>query len=109
MTREQQVEAARWIRGKIGPLGAEELATYNMLMRTPEQYRPPDPDSGDRVCGVCGEVFERIQAKGGNLEISALEQFSNHVTQHNPSPAQWLEAHRRIQSGREMSKQQGKE
>jgi len=47
-----------------------------------------------RVCGECGAEFET------NSELSAMQQFADHVAVHNPSPAQWAEAHKRIQAAK---------
>lgn len=55
-----------------------------------------------RVCGECGAEFETNESQG------ALEQWSDHLTIHQPTGAQWAEAHLRIQaaqkrSGRDLS------
>ena len=60
--------------------------------------------SEHRVCGVCGMEFWEIPAARGNSAVPVLEQFSDHQATHNPSPAQWVEAHRRIVAGRESAK-----
>ena len=104
MSREEQRESAGRIMGKLGPLSVEEQRTYDLLTRTPEEYIAPDPNTGERVCGICWEVFQTIQATREHPQIPALEQFSDHQTTHNPSPVQWWEAHRRIQEAKESRK-----
>jgi hypothetical protein len=97
MTKEQQSEAARRIM-EANPMTDQERQTYELLMRRPEDYLPPDNQTGERVCGVCGEVFQHSKDK------AALDLFADHQTEHNPSPAQWGEAHRRIQIGKDAAK-----
>ena len=70
-------------------------------MRRPEDY----PRPGDkRECGVCGATFRNTENAKGEVLVSALEKFSDHQAIHNPSPAQWAEAHKRIQAGKESEK-----
>jgi hypothetical protein len=106
MTAEQQKAASDRIMRKMGPLDAQEKATYEMLTRRPEDYMPPDPQTGERTCAVCGEVFENTLSPKGEILVAALEKFSDHLTVHNPSPAQWGQAHHLIQRGKERSKGQ---
>src|ERR1700690_4328205 len=96
MSKEEQREAAGRILEKE-PLTEEELAGYEMLVKRPEDYVVPDAGSGLRVCGICGAEFMDLPGSKDRAAVSALEQFSDHQTMHNPSPAQWGEAHRRIQ------------
>jgi hypothetical protein len=107
MTKEEQKAAAARIMAKH-PLTEEERQTYEMLKKRPEDYRPPDPETGERVCGICGEKFKTKAAKGEDREISALEQFSEHQRKHNASPAQWTEAHKRIEASKERQKEREK-
>lgn len=51
-----------------------------------------------RVCKECGPGFEVRK------EESVLKQFSNHTIIHNPKPEAWVEAHRRIEAGKERAK-----
>jgi hypothetical protein len=97
LTKEEQREAAERIMAKE-PLTDEERQTYDLLMKRPEDYVPPA--EGMRRCGVCGAMFQ-------DGAVTALEQFSDHSTTHNPSPAQWVTAHQRIQVGREKVKAAG--
>lgn len=53
--------------------------------------------SHHRECKICGAEFET------NNEQSALEQFSDHTTLHNPTGGQWVGAHQLIQAGRGKS------
>lgn len=105
LSKEEQKAASDRIMAKE-PLTAEERQLYEILTRTPEQYLPPDPETGERVCGICGEVFNRIPGTKESPEIPALEQFSDHQAEHSPSAGQWVEAHRRIQAGKERQKGQ---
>lgn len=56
-----------------------------------------------RVCLECGAQFETIAATKDRDEVSALAQFSDHTTVHNPTGAQWTEAHNRIQALKKKS------
>jgi len=94
MSKDEQREASRRILKKE-PLTGEELERYEMLSKTPEQYVRPD-DEG-RTCGVCGARFKDSQ---GQVVQSALEKFADHQAEHNPTPAQWAEAHDRIRLAR---------
>jgi len=51
-----------------------------------------------RVCKECGAEFH------GDEEQSALQKFSDHLTIHQPTAAEWAEAHNRIQKSLEFSK-----
>lgn len=96
MTVEQQKEAARRILEKE-PLTAEEQQTFELLVKRPGDYRVPGEK---RVCGVCGARFgDKVDAKGV-VEVSALQKFSDHMAEHNPSPARWATAHQRIEESR---------
>ena len=94
MSKEEQRAAAERILAKE-PMTDEEMRVYEQLVKRPEDYRPPDPQTGERVCGLCGEVFETTNE--GGMEVTALQKFSDHQTEHQPSPGQWAEAHRRTQ------------
>jgi hypothetical protein len=101
MSREDQKAASDRIMAKF-PLTLEEQQTYKMLTMKPEDY----PKSGPvRVCGICGAEFETIPAMKEHLEITVLQQFSDHSATHNPSPAQWTEAHNRIQKWKQQAKE----
>jgi hypothetical protein len=63
--------------------------------------QPADKRQGVR--GVRDEVPDTMNSKGEVL-VSMLEKFSIHQASHNPSPAQWSEAHKRIQDGRASQK-----
>jgi len=99
MTKEQQAEAAKRIMAKMGPLDEMEQEIYEGLVKRPEDYIPPDPGQGERVCGICGAKFRDI-VSGERVVATCLEQFSDHQAEHNPSPAQWAEAYHRIQASR---------
>jgi len=96
MTKAEQKAASDRIMAKLGPLTEEEQEIYERSIKRPEDYIVPTAES--RVCGYCGAKFDDLPGK------PALEQFSNHQASHNPSPAQWTEAHNRIQKGRESAK-----
>jgi hypothetical protein len=100
MTKEEQRAAARRILEKE-PLTEEEQRTYELLKKSPEDYRVP---GSVRTCGVCGEKFEDVVDAKGNVTNPSLAQFSDHQAFHNPSPAQWAEAHKRIEAGKERAK-----
>jgi hypothetical protein len=51
--------------------------------------------SNRRVCNECGMEFKTIQASKEEPEIPALAQFSDHLTTHQPTLAQWTEAYRK--------------
>jgi hypothetical protein len=92
MTKEQQKEASDRIMGKF-PLTEEERRTYEYLT-----MEPPYPQSGDkRVCGKCGASFRDDLNQKGEIVVPSLAKFTDHQAEHNPSPAQWAEAHNRIQ------------
>lgn len=54
--------------------------------------------SEHRVCQECGAEFRTKKVEG--QEVSALQQFSDHVTVHQPTPAQWTEAYNKIREQR---------
>ena len=99
MTKEQQREAAERILA-ANPLTEEERKTFELMSKTPDQYIPPDEQTGQRTCGICGATFSAIPASKENPEVSSLERFADHLAEHNPSAVQWTEAHRSIQSSR---------
>lgn len=53
-----------------------------------------------RVCQVCGAEFERIPATKDEEEKTALQQFSDHMITHQPTPEQWAKAYDKIQKSR---------
>jgi hypothetical protein len=64
--------------------------------------------SEHRTCQDCGAEFRTIPAsKDGQQEQSALMQFSDHLTTHQPTGDQWATAHERIQAGKESAKAAG--
>jgi hypothetical protein len=101
MSKEEQKAASDRIMKKLGPLEGVELETYEMLVRKPEDYRYPGEK---RVCGRCGAEFTDVGASRDNPARTALEQFSDHQSEHNATPGQWSEAHKRIQAGKEAAK-----
>jgi|HubBroStandDraft_6_1064221.scaffolds.fasta_scaffold03965_7 uncharacterized protein with PIN domain len=60
--------------------------------------------SEHRVCPVCRVEFRTIPAKKDEAEVPALWQFSDHLRIHQPTQAQWTEAHNKIQAGKESAK-----
>ena len=80
------------------PLTVEERQRYEMERRLPEEYVGPTEEK--RVCGVCGAEFRDKKDRAGNVVESTLNQFADHQASHNPSPAQWAEAHKRIEAGK---------
>jgi hypothetical protein len=105
MTKEQQKESSERIMAKMGRLEGVELEAYGLLTKRPEDYVLPDPESGVRVCGVCGKLIEGMAETKEARAQSALEQFTAHQAEHNPSPALWTEAHKRIQAGKDRAKE----
>jgi hypothetical protein len=104
MSKSEQKAASDRIMAKLGPMTPEEQATYGLLTKTQDEYIPPDPNSGLRKCVVCSGEFLDDRDGKGNLVRSALDKYAEHSAIHNPSPGQWGEAHRRIQAGKERSK-----
>jgi len=96
MTKEEQKAASDRIMKKLGPFTPEEQAIYDRSIKKPGNYDPPI--AGTRTCGYCGATFRDLPGK------PSLEQFSDHQATHNPSPAQWTEAHERIQKSKESAK-----
>ena len=72
-----------------------------MLTTQPEAYMPPSPESGERICGICGEMFQEERDVKGELLESSLQKFADHIAKHNPDPRQWTEAYRKIRSSKE--------
>jgi len=93
---EQRAAAERIL--KKHPLTEEEAARYRMLTKTPEQYDVPNKQ---RVCGNCGARFEDTLDGKGNVQVSALEKFADHQTEHNATGAQWTEAYNRIREAKQ--------
>jgi len=58
--------------------------------------------SHHRKCLECGAEFE------STAEESALQQFADHSTVHNPTPEQWANAYEIIQASKERSKEKEK-
>lgn len=56
-----------------------------------------------RKCLLCGAEFETTK------EHTALEQFADHATIHNPTPTQWANAYEKIQAGKERQKRSGQD
>ncbi len=56
-----------------------------------------------RQCRECGARFESIPGTLERGEVPALEQFSDHLTMHQPTVSQWAAAYQRIQAGRKKS------
>jgi hypothetical protein len=96
MSKEEQKAASDRIMKKLGPFTAEEQEIYDRSVKGIEDYVAPT--SASRTCGYCGAEF---QDKPGS---AALAEFADHVASHNPSPAQWTEAHERIVKSRESAK-----
>ena len=104
MTKEQQKAASDRIMAKLGPLTEEEQVSYRRYA-----LKPPYPETGEiRTCGICGAKFATIPAMKDHLEVTVLQQFSDHTAIHNPTPAQWTTAYERIQEGKERLKESTK-
>jgi hypothetical protein len=97
MTQEQQKAAVERILARE-PLTEEERELYEFRTKTVEEYEVP---TDRRVCGLCGARFKDVVDGKGVVQVSMLEQFSDHQAEHNPTPAQWAEAHHRIQMAKE--------
>jgi hypothetical protein len=102
MTKAEQKAASDRIMAKSGPLTEEEQIIYRSLSKDPRDY--PVSAAKTHICASCGAKFEEIPETKERARITALEQFSDHVAVHNPSPAQWTEAYRKIEEGRERAK-----
>ena len=85
MSKEEQEAASDRIMAKLGSLNKEEKEIYDRSVRRIEDYAAPK--DGSRRCNTCGAEFQDLPGK------PALEQFSDHQAKHNPSPAEWTEAH----------------
>jgi|SRR5580765_8486642 len=92
MSKAEQRAAAERILGK-SPLTEEERQLAEMMKKRPGTYVPPT-ESGLRMCGLCGAEFQNDE------EQTSLQKFADHQAEHNPSPAQWATAHKRIQAGK---------
>lgn len=57
--------------------------------------------SDHRVCLECGAEFNTILATKDTPEQPAMAQWSDHLTIHQPTPAQWAVAHELIQAGKQ--------
>lgn len=57
-----------------------------------------------RKCLTCGAVFEEIPATKERGVITALQQFADHITIHQPTPEQWAHAYDLIQEAKEKKK-----
>ena len=57
----------------------------------------------DEMTCVCGEVLRGEKGKG-----QLYEQYTKHLSKpdHNPSPAAWAEAYKKIEAGKERQKKQ---
>jgi hypothetical protein len=98
MSKAEQAAAAARILAKE-PLTPEEQQVAEFLKKDIESYVPPDA-SGKRVCGKCGAEFEDEFKDGDERkpgQKSAAEQMVTHLAEHNPSAAQWTQAHNLIQ------------
>src|SRR5271156_2911520 len=100
MSKAEQKAASDRIMGKLGPLTGKEVESYELLTKDPENYVPPNGETGERKCGRCGAVFQDQPETKSRVAVSALGQFSDHQAEHNPSPAQWATAHRKIQDSK---------
>ncbi len=58
--------------------------------------------SHHRKCLECGAEFESDEKE------SALVKFSDHSTQHNPTPEQWANAYEIMQQSKERTKEKEK-
>jgi len=101
MSRDQQKAASERIMAKF-PLTGEEYVGYQKLTMKPEEYGVPGES---RVCGDCGALFQDIPGNKETPMVTALQQFADHTAVHNPSPAQWAEAHKRIEFGKASLKE----
>lgn len=106
MTKEEQKAASDRIMAKLGPLTAEEKAIQQGILKDTENY--PKSDRDHRVCWVCGAHFKTVPGTLGTEELSAMQQFADHMGVHNPRPAKWAEAHQRIRAGMEKKSTEGR-
>jgi hypothetical protein len=53
-----------------------------------------------RVCKECGAEFRTVRQKDVP-DLTAMQQWSDHLAGHQPSPAQWTDAYTLIREGRE--------
>lgn len=59
-----------------------------------------------RVCKECGAEFRTVRQKDVP-DLTAMQQWSDHLTLHQPTAAQWGEAYKMIQRGKEQGKSAG--
>jgi hypothetical protein len=102
MSKEDQKAASDRIMAKLSPLHGMELESYRRLTTPVEEY--PSGDRDYRVCQECGEEIKTLQGPKDSEGLSAFQQFSDHTTKHNPSPAQWAVAHQRIRQAMDIRK-----
>lgn len=100
MTREQQKAASDM--AKLGPFTEEEKVIHRRLTIKPEEYGAPLVT--ERICRDCGAEFRTVPGTKETAEVTALQQFSDHTATHNPNPAQWAAAHKRIEAAKESVK-----
>lgn len=106
MTKVEQKAASDRIMAKLGPFTPEEQAVYDKYMMEPEDY--PKADKDHRVCQECGQEF-KTEVRKGQEELTATQQFVDHMGTHQPTMGQWATAHQRIQAGKESAKNRDKE
>jgi hypothetical protein len=56
--------------------------------------------SEHRVCQECGAEFRTAKVPN-EPDLTALQQFSDHLTVHQPTVAQWANAYNKIQASKE--------
>jgi len=88
MSKQEQKAAAERIMAKSGPLTLEELGIKRQLEVSPPYQRY-------RVCLICDMVFEPEE----------IREHVEHMASHQPSAGQWVEAHRRIEAGKDRAKE----
>ncbi len=83
------------------PLSERERVTYERLRMEPEDY--PIADRDHRICQECGEEFLTTMESKDQEALTAFQQFADHMTKHNPSPAQWAGAHNLIRTQKDAA------
>ncbi len=57
--------------------------------------------SEHRVCKECGEEFKTVSTK--TETVTAMQQWADLISVHQPTPAQWAEAYKRIRENRSQA------
>ena len=93
MTKEQQRESAMRILEKE-PLTGEEMIVLEDYEKLPPYAEDVKESAEHRECLICGQMFTSFEMK--EEKFTAMQQWADHIFTHQPTPAQWAEAYKRI-------------